>query len=104
VPSLGDRVPDEDIAVQAVHRLAALRASLRRPVVVVGRPHLVRETVLEDPPYPDDEDSRMFLEDCGLSLFSRKVGKPFEDVLCVDELYLVRQVRISLGRQFRKLL
>jgi hypothetical protein len=101
VPATRDRIPDEDVSVQPVHRATVGGHGLRRPVVVVGRPQLVREAVGERPADAVDEDRRVLLEDRGLPLLAGQVRIGGEQVLRVDELELVRQHRVT-GRGERR--
>ena len=101
VPPARDRVPDEDVAVQPVHRAPVRRDGLGRPVVVVGGAQLVRVAVGERPADPVDEDRRMLLQDRRLALLARQVGVGREDVLGVEELELVGQRAGSAGPRAR---
>ena len=91
VPPAGDGVPDEDVAVQPVHRPPVGRERLGRPVVVVGRTQLVRQTVRERPADPVDEHGRMLPQDQRLPLLAGKLRIPGQDVLGVEERELVGQ-------------
>ena len=96
VPPPGDGVPDEDVAVQTVHRAPVGGDRLGRPVVVVSRAQLVRVAVGERPADPVDEDRRGLLEDRRLALLAREVGIGREDVLGVQKRQLVGQRWVSL--------
>ena len=68
--SLCDGIPNEDIAVKAVHRPAVFAGCLGYPVIIVSGPHLVWVAVLEHPADAVDEDGGVFLEDLILPLLS----------------------------------
>jgi len=67
---MGDGVPDQDVAVDPVHRPAVVGDRRGHPVVVVGGAHLVGVAVVERPADPDDEDRGDLLEDRGLALLA----------------------------------
>ena len=81
----GDGVPDEDVAVEPVHRAPVLGRGLGHPVVVVGGAQLVRVAVGERPADAVDEDRRVVLEERGLPLLAGQVRVHLEDLLGVEE-------------------
>ena len=72
--ALGDMVPDQDVAVQAVSVAQSLPAGVGDPVIVVGGAHLVWVAIFQRPADADDEDGGIFLQDHGLAALARKVG------------------------------
>ena len=55
-----DRVPHEDVAIEAMRILAGFEAGIGDPVVVVCGAHLVRVAVFQWPADADDEDAGYF--------------------------------------------
>src|SRR5512146_3464530 len=92
-----NRVPHQDVAVQAVHGAAVLGASLGNPVVIVGRAILVWVAVRQRPADANDEDGGIFLQHLGLALLARQVGVHVQDFLGVQERELLRQVGVLAG-------
>ena len=100
--TLRDRVPDQDVAVQAVHRPPVGCDGGGYPVVVVGRPQLVRIPVLERPADADDEDGRDLLQDERLALLAGQVGIAPEEILGMEEGDLLRQIGIAARAELRE--
>src|ERR1041384_7288509 len=102
VPSLCDRVPNQNVAVESVHFSSIFGSSFGDPVVVVRGSQLVRIAVFQRPADPVDEHRRVFLKDRRLSLLSRKLRVSIEDVLRVNEGQLLWEIRISVVFQSRE--
>src|ERR1022692_4776691 len=101
VAALCDMVPDQDVAIQAVHLPAIRRHSGRDPVVVIRRAHFVRIAVGERPANAGDEDGGARLQDSRLALLARQVRIHVQQIFGVQEGQLLRKVRI-LRLQLRK--
>ena len=90
MPTPGDRIPDQDVPVETVHRSSAGVRCLGDPVVVIGSPVLVRVAVGQHITDADDEDRRVVLEDRGLALLAGQIGERIGDLLGVEELQFFR--------------
>lgn len=73
VTTLGDMVPDQNVAIEAMTLSAVDGLSRCDPIVVIRCAHFVRIAVLERMADAGDEEGWALLEDGGLSLFSRQV-------------------------------
>src|SRR5581483_7939327 len=95
VAALGDVVPDENVAVQAVRVFPGLIVGVGDPVIVVGGAHLVRVAVFQRPADPNNKDGRIFLEHLGLALLARQVGIHVENFFGVQEGELFGKIGIT---------
>ena len=99
--ALGDVVPDQDVAIQAVGIAMGLLAGVGDPVVVVGGAHLVRDSRLSAASRcPMMKMRGIFLQDHGLALLARQVGIHVEKFFGVKEREFFRQVGIAGILQF----
>ena len=88
-------VPDQNVAVQAVHLLPVLGDRRSNPIIVVRGAHFVRITVLQSPADADDEDSRvLFGKDLGLALLARQIRIHVQEFFGVEEGQFLGEVRI----------
>ena len=97
--ALGDRVPNEDVSIEAVHGPAVGRYRFRHPVIVIGRAHLMRVTILQRPAYAVNENGWILLQHLCFSLLARQIGEHVQDIFRMQECQLLRQAWISLRFQ-----
>jgi len=97
VAAFCDGVPNEDVAVHAVHWTAIFGGSFGDPIIVISGPHFVGVAVFKDPADADYENGGVFLHDGGFALLAGQVGVSIEYIFGVDEGKLFRKVGIFVG-------
>src|SRR5215472_14485451 len=98
--ALGDMIPDENVAVQAVSIAVGLRAGIGDPVIVIGSPHLVRISVIQWPADASDEDGRIFLKNDRLPPLARQVRIHRKQLLRVQKREFFWEIRVAWVAEF----